>query len=241
MKRFLILILLAVAGCQTASIHDKKYKVSNSITELGSIGFSNTGMNFKNSFDTRTFPLLKNKIRLNIEVLPFNKDLNTVYLQKMEIKGEQPVLQYNDSIRPQPQYALITILDVSGYLQEINADYNTETYNFIKDTKDAYLVKEVAISLSTASIDKIKEADAYYLINDQEKKYTIALLKQGKQFDTLDINPGIPLVYSLGKFCWAENERHRWYIADIIDEKGVCKGNTSENIKEKEETNLFKM
>lgn len=230
-----------MSGCQTASIQDKKYKVSPSMTELGSIGFSNTEINFKNSFDTRAFPLLKNKIRLSINVLPFNESIYTIYLQKMETRQQEPLLQYNDSITPKPQYVTISLLDVSGYLQEINGDHNKEIYNFIKDTKDAYLIKEVAVSLSTAMMDKIKEADAYYLINHEEKKYTVALFKQGKQFDTLDINKGMSLAYSPGKFCWAENERHRWYIADIIEENGVCKGNTSENIKEKEETNLFKM
>ena len=59
MKKFIIgLMAASFISCQTVKINDKNYSVSNSTTELGSIGFSSKNY-LKNNFDTHVFPKIE--------------------------------------------------------------------------------------------------------------------------------------------------------------------------------------
>ena len=86
MKKYILLLLTICVGCQTTKISNEKYKVSNSTTELGSIGVAETKLNFENSFNTRSFPKLEGMVRLEIKTLPFNKQINDIYLKKTKVK-----------------------------------------------------------------------------------------------------------------------------------------------------------
>lgn len=241
MKKYILLLLTICIGCQTTKISNEKYKVSTSTTELGSIGIAETKLNFENSFNTRSFPKLDGMVRLKIKTLPFNKQINDIYLNKNKVKQQEATINYVDSLPNKPEYVTVSILDVNSYIKELNADYNKENLTFLKNTNEGRIVNNLALILSDEIISKIKSADAYYLINNQEKKYTVALYKNGKQFDSIDLHEGTTLAYSLGKFCWTENERHKWEIGDIIAENDNCLGTTSERVKKKEKVNLYKL
>ncbi|WP_417358565.1 hypothetical protein [Flavobacterium sp.] len=241
MKKFILLLLTICVGCQTTKISNEKYKVSTSTTELGSIGVAETKLNFENSFNTRSFPKLDGMVRLEIKTFPFNKQINDIYLEKTKVKQQEATINYVDSLPNKPEYVTVSILDVNSYIKELNADYNKENLTFLKNTNEGRIVNNLALILSDEIISKIKSADAYYLINNQEKKYTVALYKNGKQFDSIDLHEGTALAYSLGKFCWTENDRHKWEIGDIIGENDNCLGTTSERVKKKEKVNLYKL
>lgn len=238
MKKLIILLAIIVTACQSTKINNEKYNTSDSFSELGSIGIMKRKLS-KTGFSTRSFPILENKLRLDIQFMPFDKKTNSLYLSKA--KNSSLKINYVDSLPNKPEYVTISLLDHTGYIQEINAASNQEIFTFIKDSKEAVCVTSVVMAVSEEDIAKIKQADAYYLINKLNRKYNIALYKQGKQTDMIDLQSGITLAYNVSKFCWGENDRHRWYIADLIGQDEKCLGNTEENIKEKEETNLFKM
>ena len=151
------------------------------------------------------------------------------------------LIKYTDSLAVKPEYVTLNILDRTGFADEINADYNKNIANYLKDTEKTVIVTGIAIALPAEDIAKIKLADTYYLVNNQEKKYTIALYKAGKRTDFLELQSGTVLGYVLGKFCWAVNDRQQWFVGDIVKDNKSCKGNTVAHIKKKERMNLFKM
>jgi len=241
MKKIIILVLIITAGCQTAKIKNREYKYSYATTELGSIGEAISMYNLKNDFAAHSFPVLQNKIRLDVQVLPFTKDINKIYTEKAKINPAAVKINYVDSLAVKPEYVTLTIADLNGFATELNADYNKNTFQYLKDTETAVMVTGIAVALTSEDIAKIKMSDAFYLHNNQEKKYTIALYKSGKKTENIELQSGMVLAYTLGKFCWSVSDRLHWYIGDIVKDNKSCKGNTISKIKKKEEKNLYKL
>ena len=236
-----LLIIIILTSCQTATIKNKTFKVTAATVELGSIGQAKSLYNTYNDFTIKSFPLLNNKIRVDIQIHPFNSDINDLYMNKAKYSSLQEKVMYTDSLAVKPEFITVSMIDITGYVNELNADYNKETSTYLMDTKKSVVVTGLAINIPTIDLEKIKLADSYYLINNSDKKYTIALYKQGRRTDILDLKAGTVLAYTLGKFCWALSERGRWYVGDITLDNESCKGKMRSSIKDKEDVNLFKM
>jgi hypothetical protein len=239
---FFVVLLLAFTACQTTKIKNNQYKISPTSPELGSIGAFKSAFSIKNNFETRTLPKLENKIRVALELVPYNKKLNKVYTAKVKYNQNLPKVVYVDSVSLKPEIATIELLDVTGFVSELNAEYNLPVFKIIDNLEDVAVVTAVAVNFSVEDIAKIKQADSYYLSNTQENKYTISLYKQAKKTDNIEINPAAIMGYRLGKFCWSETNRNKWYIADIVNNNSLCRGKTTSEIKQKrKEESLFKM
>ena len=243
MKNFILLLfLIAVTSCQTAKIKNSTYKISITNVELGSIGQDKKSLDLKNDFEYKAIAKLENKIRLSIEIIPFDKKLNKIYQNKKKFNQNLSAIKYVDSIAKNPELAVIKFMDIAGFVGELNAEYNKEVFSLIRETKEPKVVSSIAVAFSSEDLIKIRQADAYYLINNQEKRYTIQLYKQGKKTETIDVNLATVISYRVSSFCWTTNERGTWYVADLAEGASTCKGNTSTQIKEKEEVkNLYKM
>jgi len=230
---------LTLFSCQTAKIKNETYKTATSTVELGAIGQTD-GFIINKAFTSKAYPKLENKIRLDVQIVPFTKKLNKTYISRQKYNQSQAKITYVDSLDVKPELAVLSILDISGYISELNTADNEEAFRFIKNTKKGTAVSSIAIALNTADIAKIRQADAYYLVNRQDKKYNLALFKLGKQTELLDLDPTVIIAYQLAYFCWAENKKGQWVIADM-NKNHSCKGNTYQNIREDKEQNLFKM
>lgn len=239
---FFVALVVVFTACQTIKIKEDTYKISATSPELGSIGEYSAGFQGQSDFQTRTLPILKDKLRLSIEMVPYNKKLNKAYQAKTKYNQNQVKLAYIDSLPSKPEITILKILDITGLVTELNASYNTAAFRLINDLEKSEMVTSVAVQFSVAEIAKIRQADAYYLTNDQEKKYSISLYKLGKKVENIEINTEAIVAYQLGKFCWTVDARGRSSIADIVNGNKSCKGKTSQKIKEKrKEANLFKM
>lgn len=234
------IFFLILLSCQTAKIKKETYKTITSTTELGAIG-QYQGFLINKDFTSKVYPKLENKIRLDVQVLPFNKKLNKTYISKQKYNQSQAKIEYVDSLDVKPELVILSLLDVSGYVTELNAAHNDEAFRFIKNTRNSTAVSSIAIALNPADIAKIRQADTYYLVNKQDKKYSLALFKLGKQTELLDLDPTAIIACQLSYFCWAENKKGQWIIADMNKKNHSCKGNTYQNIRENKEQNLFKM
>jgi hypothetical protein len=241
MKKLLILLCMVTVGCQTAKIKNTIYKYADATTELGSIGEAASTFNLKNDFVVHSFPTLQNKIRLDVQVLPLTKNLSEIYLDKVKVNPSAIKVNYVDTLAVKPEYVTLTISDINGFATELNADYNKNSFQYLKDTETPVLVTGIAVILPAEDIAKIRMSDAFYLHNNQEKKYTIALYKTGKKTENIDLNSMMVLAYTIGKFCWSVNDRQHWYIGDIVKDNKSCKGNTISKIKKREEKNLYKL
>lgn len=237
----LLIVLLLTVSCKTVSVKDEKYKTSEDSPELGHIGQATSRLNTNNTFSTSAIPILENRIRLHVEILPFTKELNAVYKSKGRNNQTLAKMNYNDSLATKPEFVKISILDLSALSNEINSQYNKNIFTYLQDTKKAVLVTGIATVLPKEDLNKLRQADTYYITNTQEKKYTVTLYKQGKKTEYIDLQDGIQLAYTLSSFCWAVNDKAQWYVGDIVPDSRGCKGNTSRRIKEKKRENLFNM
>ena len=240
-KKIIVFFFILCAACQTTKIKEDTYKIATSSPELGSIGQSQKNYKRENSFAERTLPKLENKIRITIGIVPFNRKLNKVYKSKAKYNQNQTKVTYIDSLPNKPELATIKILDINGLVNELNAPYNADVFRLLRDTENSEMVTSIAVSLSIDEITKIRQADAYYLVNSQEKKYTIALYKTGKKTETIDISQESIVGYQTSKFCWASNQKRQWYIADIVQGNTNCKGNTKSIPEDKKNKSLFDM
>lgn len=241
-KIVIALFLFGFAACQTVKIKNETYKVSDNPIELGSIGNASSKLNLENSFEIKSLPILENKIRVNISIVPYTKKTAKAYQEKSQYQQNLSKLNYIDSLPVKPELVTIQIADKLGYVSELNAEYNKAVYTLLTDLQEIEVVSGVALHVSNENLTKIKQADAYYLINNQDKKYTIALYKQGKKVETLEIIQNAIIAYQTNVFCWAQTQRGKWYVADMATKSGACKGKTFSKVTElKKEVNLFKM
>ena len=237
-----LLLSLLISACQTVKIKKETYKVSTTALELGSLGEEKSFIGLQNNFITKTFPKLENKIRVSVQMVPYNKKLQKIYKAQSKFNQNLSTLIYNDSLLVKPEIVVVQIIDISGFINELNAPYNKEILRTISDLQNLEVVSNVAINLTATEITKIKLADTYYLTNTLDAKYTLALFNKNKQFESIDLTLGTILGYQTSKFCWAEATNGKWYIADMYINNSSCKGTTSTKVKnKKKEENLFKM
>lgn len=241
LKKIIVFLFIVCTACQTTKIKNDTYTIATSAPELGAIGQSQKNTKQENSFAVRTLPKLENKIRVTIGIVPFNRKLNKVYTSKARYNQNQTKVAYIDSLPKKPELVTIKILDITGLVSELNAAHNEDVFRLLRDTENSKIINSIAVSLSVDEITKIRQSDAYYLINSQEKKYTIALYKSGKKTDIIDINTESIVGYQTSTFCWATNQKRQWYIADIVEGSSNCSGNTQSSPEDKKSKSLFDM
>lgn len=237
-----ILFLLLLNSCKTVTINNSSFKTAKENVEIGSIGHSKSGF-FENTFSTTAFPFLNNKIRVSAEIVPFNKKLNKLYSKKIKFNQNQNSIHYVDSLDIKPELCILKILDINGFVNEINSTENKSLSDFLKETQKSKIITSIAVRFSQDELAKIKQADTYYIANSQEKKYILHLYKGGKKTEVIDLQyNSVILGYKLSKCCWSLNTKNQWYLTDLINEYSNCKGASSATIKkEKEIKNLLKL
>jgi len=219
----LSLLLIVCVSCHSVKIKNECYQTSVSQTELGSIGQPHKSLAQKNSFAMRTVPQLQNRVRLSANIVPFTKDIDKIYRSKSEFNQSQAKITYIDSLPKKPEMVTFRVIDITGLVSELNADYNKETFQLLTNNSKAKIVTSVAVSLSPESMEKIRQADAYYLENRENSKYSIALYKQAKKTETIDIGSSTVIAYRLSSLCWGLSDRGKWYIADLYEGQGKCR------------------
>ena len=235
------LLLVLLMACQSIKINKENYDVTNSTVELGSVGSVKSSFT-KNTFESTAFPVLENKIRLRVEIIPFSKKTAKSYLKKNKYNQNTAKLNYVDSLDVKPEMVVFKIADKLGYVNELNETYNEKVFTLLSNTSNVKVVSSIAVYLSNEDLLKIKQADALYLVNNLDKKYTVALFNEGKKTGTLELKQDRVLGYQSGSFCWSSNVKGKWYIADVVNSGSSCQGKSFSKIKEdKREESLFKM
>ena len=241
MKKIICLFIIVNISCQTIKVKENTYKTSNSKTELGALGEAKSLGDLKNNFTITAYPKIEEKIKLEVAIMPFNKKVNKIYQSKAKFNQKQSKINYVDSLPIKPEMVGIKISDITSLVNDLNTSANTKELNFIKNNERTTIVTSVLVVLNIAEIEKLRNADTYYLVQSDIAKHTIALYKQGKKVDFIDLSSSTIIGYTIGKFCWFENDRGKWQIGDIVQKGNSCKGNTYRKVKPKKEKSLYKM
>jgi hypothetical protein len=240
-KIIYLFLLIFVFSCQTLKVKNESFKTSKSNVELGVLGESKTLLGVKNNFQTNAFITLNEKIKVEVAIVPFTKQINKVYQEKAKFNQNLAKVKYIDSLPNKPEAVSLKIADISLLVNELNQEYNSTQYTFIKDNERTSIVTSLLVYLSQEELNKIRLADSYYLIQTDVAKYNISLYKQGKKAEVLDLATSTILGYEVSKFCWSENQKGKWQIGDIVNKNSSCKGETYSKIKPKKEKSLYKM
>ena len=242
MKKIIyLLIIISIASCQTIKVKEQSYKTSNSKIELGALGEAKSIGYLKNSFAITAYPIIEEKIKLEVAIMPFTKNTNKIYQSKARFNQKQSAINYVDSLPIKPEMVSIKISDIASLVNDLNSSANTKELNFIKNNERTTLITSVLVVLNNTEIEKLSNADTYYLVQSDIAKHTIALYKQGKKIETIDLSIATIIGYTVGKFCWFEKEKGKWQIGDIVQKGNSCKGNTYRKVKPKKEKSLYKM
>lgn len=242
MKKWTALFVVVILySCQTVKIGEATYQTTPDKVELGVVGQATTFI-INKDFTAKAYPDLQSKIRVDVRIVPFTKKINKVYEAQKVNNQNLSTVHYIDSLPVKPELVTLSILDSNGFCTELNSLENQAVNKYLRNTKKGKVITAIAVLLKEDDIQKLKNADAFYLYNKQHKKYTLLLYKEGKQIDVIDMHAAPVLGYQLSKFCWIEERAGKWQIADIVKDCESCQGNTVKYITEKKETkNLFKM
>lgn len=242
--KFISLFILSISfiiSCNSVKIKNESYKVSDEITTLLTVGESYNSITQKKYFETFGFPNLNDKIKLDIEILPFTKKLNEVYKSKIKYNQNLPQVNYVDSLEIKPEVLKISIADKASLVNALNNSNNIGLREFIQNTQKASIITSLVVNLDNTTIDKIKQSDAFYLVQVNEAQYGISLYSNNKKIETLNLQSLTMLAYKANDFCWSQNTNGKWFIGDLVEEDTKCNGNTFKKISEKKEKSLYKM
>lgn len=237
----LFVLLIVVVSCKTINVKEQSYKTSNSKIELGALGEAKSVADLKNNFTITAYPIIEEKIKLEVTIVPFTKKANKIYQSKEKFNQKQSKINYVDSLPVKPEMVSIKISDISSLVNDLNSSTNFKELTFIKNNERTTIVTSVLVVLNITEIEKLRNADTYYLVQSDVSKHVINLYKQGKKMETIDLSATTIIGYTVGKFCWFENDRGRWQIGDIVQKGNSCKGNTYRKVKPKKEKSLYKM
>ncbi|QKX04091.1 hypothetical protein HN014_03930 [Aquimarina sp. TRL1] len=215
------------------------HTASKNPVALGVIGLHKEGV-YSSGFQISTIPEYKKLIRANSTSVDFNKTTFNTYLKADRNNSQE--IKYVDSLESKPQFLTLEILDRVGTIAELQQDYNTQTFTYLKSHKEAAIVTSVSLALPKALIQEINNAEAIFLSNHSYKQYQISLVKEGKLYKTIDFAEATIFAYELSFFCWGENDKKQINMVGIIDEKASCSKNTYQDAeKAKGKMNYFKL
>jgi hypothetical protein len=215
-------------ACQSVKIDNETYLHTAAKTEIGSVGVLNN-----HTFNTKMFPKLGQEIRLDIRLTAFEKKTKISLWKKKAV---------SDTLKTNTEVAVISILDVYGYINELNDSKNQSALNLLKYGKPSNVVKSVVVEMTPEELLKIKAAKTFYLNDQGNQHYTISLYNGENKTDELTVNYTKIIGYQLYNCCWAIDKKGKWFLANLIKPNESCTGETSTKIKEKETTkNLYKM
>lgn len=240
-NKLLVLLVTILVSCQTITVKDTSYSTSNSITELATIGQSSKKINQSLVFKTISFPHFEEKIKLHVDVVPFSKTANKAYINKFKFNQNLTQINYVDSLAVKPEMVMITIADKTTLIAELNSQENKSIKEYLKNNPKTSIVNSVLVVSSKQEIDKFKQADTFYLVQSTTAKYGVALYKNGKKTEVIDLHGYSVIGYELYNFCWSDNERGVWSIGEVV-KNNSCSGKLEKKITEKKkQKNLYKM
>ncbi|QKX03555.1 hypothetical protein HN014_01040 [Aquimarina sp. TRL1] len=206
---------------------------------LGVLGI-HSGTVFQANFRETALPVYQTPIRVGVEVEDFSSRTYKAYLQ--QVKKEQEVINYVDSISDKPTFLQLRLLDHITAISALQKEANQETISYLKTQKNTGIVSTVSMVITASLQDEITKAEAVFLTNSQYKQYTLSLAKQGKIYKTIDFSKATIFGYSLSYFCWGQNDKNQISIFSLTEENRSCPKNTYKDAgKAAEKINYLKL
>ena len=119
MRKIICLFILIISiSCQTIKVKENSYKTSNSKIELGALGEAKSIADLKNNFTITAYPIIDEKIKLEVSIVPFTKKANKIYQSKEKFNQKQSKINYVDSLPIKPEMVIIKISYIDSVLDD---------------------------------------------------------------------------------------------------------------------------
>lgn len=237
-KYYSFLFIVLFISCKSITVNNQFQRTTTEPLELGVIGLHEDYYP-NDRFSMTTVPELDKKIRVKVVKNTFNKRKFNAYLKASPENRMQ--LQYVDSLPDKPEYVSLQLIDNVTHVEELNKDKSLVDY--LKPRTDAFMVTSVAAALQGIQLQSVATAESVFLVYDKElKKYYLEVNKRDKTTASIRMEDMEVFSYGLSFFCWAEDQRRRVVIGDIIEEHHSCPGDTEKKASEvKKKVNYFKL
>jgi hypothetical protein len=186
---------------------------------------------------TVVIPIFKQKIRVSVSIIPFNKRTYKLYAEAARHQNKV----VNDSVINKLVYVNVEIIDKVQLIKELNADYNTATSIYLQQSKENELVIQVSAFFDAIDLSNLSQAEEVYLLNNKPQKYVLELVKGGKAFAHIDLSKGATFGFSTASFCW-KKEQGKISLANLVSSGEHCTNDTYKNVRRLDKKiNYFKM
>jgi hypothetical protein len=89
-------------------------------------------------------------------------------------------------------------------------------------------------------LNKLRNSDELYLIQNKEKTLSLELRKENKSIGFVEFVEGKIVDFKTSDFCWGLNKRRETEIFDLVPEGSNCNGDTYKTAEKVEKKNKFK-
>lgn len=208
--------------------------------ELGTIGKTKHGLLNKDNIQ-ETVPVYKQKIRVGVSILPFNKANFNKFKRAASHQNSKVTVTYIDSLPNKPKFVQLQIIDKVQVLKELNANYNEAVRGYLQNSAHNELIMNVSAYFDAIDLSNLSQAEEVYLLNNKPKKYVLELVKNGKPFAQIDLSKAVTFGYTTASFCW-KKEQGVISLANLVNNGESCAKDTYKKVARLDKkVNYFKM
>lgn len=171
-------------------------------------------------------PRLNEAIAVSASALPFDKASFKRYTQAKANQGEQPQLQYVDSIPQKPKYLRFDITDKIALQSLLNTPENEQVRSYLTKDSDCKIVSSISLYMDARQAALYHSADGLFLSTSSDNMLRLELII-GTKKTYVNLPKTEIFDYEVMGFCWGEDIYGRPQIKTL--NHGKCPQGTEKN------------
>jgi len=232
-------LLVLATGCKTLDpIHDSRFTTQYPMT-LGSIGLNKASL-LQNQYTNTAIPTYKDPIKVAVITEPFTKSTFNIFKEAKASQQASLANIYHDSLKNQPRFVNLQIINRVGLITAINRDGNANIKDYMLQHPDAGVITSVSMALNPKKFDAITVADEVFLVQNGIQSYGLQLYSDKKPTQMFNFNEGVVFAYTMSHCCWQENNRHELTLVDLTDGRSCPKNTYKDANKAQKKDDYFK-
>ncbi|NQX85438.1 MAG: hypothetical protein HRT67_05975 [Flavobacteriaceae bacterium] len=236
-----VFLVITCVACKTVSVEQDLYHKALSSVVLGAIGEQKDFV-LKHSYKNIALPNYKNRLKIQITVIPFTKSTFRAYNQAKVTRKNDFSVEYSDSLKIKPKFLKIELSDRVEVLNALNSSFNHDIKQYIQHKKQSQIVLGVLMVLKPEDLNTIENAHEVFLEREGLNSYALKLYKNSELEQTILFDEGVVFGYQRSSFCWQEDSMRQLSIVDLVDGDAKCPRYTYRNFRRAhKKINYFKL
>jgi hypothetical protein len=216
-----ILFLALVYSCSTVKVDTEHQQKTLHTKILGSISETKTFVLDKD-YNTISFPDYGESLKVTAKQIQFTKPTYRAFVEAKALQNNPIEVAYNDSLKVKPMYVQVDLADRIRIIDELKAEPNKSTYQFLKDNNDVEIVNSISFACETSVAKAFKDADKVVLNTSDPKNYDFQLYKTNSPLQTVRFQDIVVFAYQGSKACWKQNDKYQIELIDFVETNDRC-------------------